>query len=151
MFYRPCQVGNSKVHRFQTVVTCPGLVCGMPCAGNKADRREPSLHRACRRQGRAPDRQFRVEEILAIAGMCPNSRQVAGDSFLGMAPLRSALFPRKESPVTCLQRWIYKVRFCLIGHCLSDEIWVFTSEPPTESFCQASAAVFLTDQFTQTP
>jgi len=65
--YMPCKTSNAWVHRLQTVATRPGLFCGIRFAGNKADRREPSLRSVCRRKGRMPGRRFRSCRTLASA------------------------------------------------------------------------------------
>jgi hypothetical protein len=42
-----------------------GLFCGIPCAGNKADRREPFLHRVYRRKGLGRSRLFGIGEPVS--------------------------------------------------------------------------------------
>ena len=72
-FHRPCKVGNPEVHRCQTFVTSSGLVCGIPFAGNKADRREPSLQRVCPQTRPNPWQRVSVGGRRLLQA-CTNSR-----------------------------------------------------------------------------
>jgi hypothetical protein len=88
-----------------------GLLRRTRFAGNKADRREPSQRSGCGGAGRLPGRGLRLADI----GDWSVPKLAAGRwrLFPWDGSLRSALFPRKESPATCLQRWSCEGRFSI--------------------------------------
>ena len=91
-------------------MTWPGLVCGIRCAGNKADRREPSRSSVCRRQGRIRGNRCRLVDI-GFSGNVPDLPAGRQRPFPWDGSLRSALFPRKGSLASSLKH-LYRIDRC---------------------------------------